>query len=303
MPAQRKGRFSVLSVTDRRFEKYRYLLPGLLFLLLVFAVPLAYALGITLFRWSLLRPDLGIRFRGLENYLIILSDPFTWETLGRTLLFVLGAVILEMVLGTAISLLLNRDYPGHQLVQSLLLVPFMMAPIVVGFTWRFILNNNFGPLPQLFLRLGLTGLVDPPVLANQYLVLLVLIVVDLWQFTPFVVLVVLAGLKSLPQEPYEAAVVDGATAWQRFRLITLPLLRPAILVAVVIRTLTALRIFDTVLIMTGGGPGSASEVLSFYGYRLAFQSYEMGLAGTVGVVTMVLALLFTLFYIKRVGVE
>lgn len=290
-------------ISSARLEAYRYLLPGLLFLLVVFLLPLAYAVGITFFRWSLLRPDLGIRFQGLKNYLTVLSDPFTYETLGRTLIFVAGAVLLEMVLGTAISLLLNRGFRGNALVQSVLLVPFMMAPIVVGFTWRFLLNNNFGPLPVLFMRLGLTGLMDPPLLANQHLVLLVLIIVDIWQFTPFVVLVLLAGLKALPAEPYEAAVVDGAGAWQRFRLITLPLLRPAVLVAVVIRTLTALRIFDTVMIMTGGGPGSSSEVLSFYGYRLAFQSYEMGLAGTVGVLTMGLALLFTLFYIKRVGVD
>jgi len=293
----------VAKISSARLEAYRYLLPGLLFLLVVFLLPLAYAVGITFFRWSLLRPDLGIRFQGLKNYLTVLSDPFTYETLGRTLIFVAGAVLLEMVLGTAISLLLNRGFRGNALVQSVLLVPFMMAPIVVGFTWRFLLNNNFGPLPVLFMRLGLTGLMDPPLLANQHLVLLVLIIVDIWQFTPFVVLVLLAGLKALPAEPYEAAVVDGAGAWQRFRLITLPLLRPAVLVAVVIRTLTALRIFDTVMIMTGGGPGSSSEVLSFYGYRLAFQSYEMGLAGTVGVLTMGLALLFTLFYIKRVGVD
>jgi len=280
-----------------------YLLPGLAFLCIIFVIPLLYAVGITFFRWTLIRPDLGITFVGLKNYVTILSDPFTWETMGRTFFFVVGAVFVEMILGTAIALVLNLDYPGHNIIQSIFLIPFMMAPIVVGFAWRFLLNNTFGPVPELFRAIGLEGVVDIPLLANPDKVLFMLILVDIWQFTPFVVLVTLAGMKALPAEPFEAAVVDGATAWQRFWKITVPLLRPSILVAVVIRTLTALRIFDTVSIMTGGGPGSSSEVLSYYGYRLAFQSYEMGLAGTIGVLTMAVSLVFTIFYIKKVGVE
>ncbi|MBN2049102.1 MAG: sugar ABC transporter permease [Spirochaetales bacterium] len=287
----------------KKYEAAGYLLPGLLFLFVIFIIPLGYAVGITFFRWTLIRPDLGIRFVGLKNYITILSDPFTWQTLGRTLLFVMAAVFLEMVLGTAVSLVLNLGYRGHNLVQSVFLIPFMMAPIVVGFAWRFLLNNSFGPVPELFRSIGLGSVVDTPLLANPKTVLFVLILVDLWQFTPFVVLVTLAGMKSLPAEPFEAAVVDGATAWQRFWRITVPLLRPSILVAVVIRTLTAFRIFDTVSIMTGGGPGSSSEVLSYFGYRMAFQSYEMGLAGTIGVLTMAVSLIFTIFYIRQVGVE
>jgi multiple sugar transport system permease protein len=284
-------------------EAFVYLVPGLLFLFVIFVIPLAYAVGISFFRWTLIRPDLGIRFVGIRNYVTILGDPFTWETMGRTLLFVVGAVLVEMTIGTAISLALNLNYRGHNIVQSVFLVPFMMAPIVVGFAWRFLLNNTFGPVPQLFRGIGLGKLVEIPLLANPDTVLLMLIIVDIWQFTPFVVLVVLAGLKALPAEPFEAAVVDGANAWQRFWQITVPLLRPSLLVAVVIRTLTALRIFDTVTIMTGGGPGSASEVLSYYGYRTAFQSYEMGLAGTIGILTMAVSLIFTIFYIQKVGVE
>ena len=278
-------------------EAFVYLVPGLLFLFVIFVIPLAYAVGISFFRWTLIRPDLGIRFVGIRNYITILGDPFTWETMGRTLLFVVGAVLVEMTIGTAISLALNLNYRGHNIVQSVFLVPFMMAPIVVGFAWRFLLNNTFGPVSQLFRGIGLGKLVEIPLLANPDTVLLMLIIVDIWQFTPFVVLVVLAGMKALPAEPFEAAVVDGANAWQRFWQITVPLLRPSLLVAVVIRTLTALRIFDTVTIMTGGGPGSASEVLSYYGYRTAFQSYEMGLAGTIGILTMVVSLIFTIFYI------
>ena len=283
-------------------EKYYYLFPGLIFLSLIFVIPLFYALGITFFKWNLLRPDLGIRFVGFGNYIKILSNSFVWETIGRTFYFVIAAVFTELIIGVSVALFLNRDFFGSRILSSILLIPFMMAPIVVGFTWRFLLDNNFGPLPAFFQKAGLGFLISPPLLANPNLVLPVLIIVDIWQFTPFVVLVVLAGLKSLPLEPYEAALIDGATPWQQLWKITIPLLKPSLLVAMIIRTLTALRIFDTVMIMTGGGPGSSTEVLSYFGYRLAFQSYEMGKAGTVGFIVMIFALIFTLFYIKTIGV-
>ena len=292
-----------MGMNKNTLEAYKYLLPGILFLCFIFLIPLIYSVGITFFKWSLIRPDLGIRFIHISNYIDILSDIFTWETIGRTLVFVFAAVILEMVLGIAISLVLNLNLWGHNIIQSIFLIPFMMAPVVVGFAWKFILNNSFGPLPEMLRNMGLGGLVEVPLLANPDTVLGVLIFVDVWQFTPFVVLVLLAGLKSLPSDPFEAAHIDGATSWQRFRLITLPLLKPSLLVALVIRTLTALRIFDTVSIMTGGGPGASSEVLSYYGYRMAFQSYEMGKAGTIGIVTMGISLILTIFYINKVGVE
>ncbi len=287
----------------KRWEDILYLSPGIVVLGLIFIIPLCYAIGITFVRWTLIRPELGIVFVGLQNYVNILKDPFTYEVLGRTMVFLICAVIIEMVLGMVIATVLNWGYRGHSLLQSICLIPFMMAPIVVGFTWRFLLNNTFGPIPRLLQSIGLESWVSLPLLANPHTVMLVLILVDVWQFTPFVVLVVLAGMKALPTEPFEAATVDGATSWQRFRHITLPLLRSSLLVALVMRTLTALRVFDTVSIMTGGGPGSSSEIISFYGYRLAFQSYEMGLAGTVGILTMLLALGLTVVYLRRVGVE
>ena len=284
-------------------EDLLYLSPGLIVLGIIFVIPLCYAIGITFMKWTLIRPELGIKFVGLKNYITVLTDPFTYEVLARTLLFLVFAVIIEMILGLLISTVLNWGYFGHSLIQSICLIPFMMAPIVVGFTWKFLLNNTFGPIPKLLTNIGLGSLVETPLLANSKTVMLMLIIVDVWQFTPFVVLVLLAGMKSLPTSPFEAAEVDGATAWQKFRHITLPLLKSSILVALVMRTLTALRVFDTISIMTGGGPGASSEIISYYGYRLAFQSYSMGLAGTVGIITMLLALGLTITYLNKVGVD
>jgi multiple sugar transport system permease protein len=177
----------------------------------------------------------------------------------------------------------------------------MIAPVVVGFVWRFILNNDYGPIIHFIKQIGLDGLVSQPLLSNPNAVIPVLIMADAWEFIPFVTLVLLAGLKSLPYEPYEAAYVDGATANQRFFYITLPLLRPSVLVAVVIRTLTSLRVFDIVFIMTGGGPGTSSETLAFYGYRMAFQSYNIGFSSTINMLTFGIAIVFTLIYMKIIG--
>lgn len=282
-------------------EEILFLSPGLGYIAVLFVVPLLYSITVSLTQWNLLRPDLGIHWAGFENFLALLHDPFTWQTIGRTLYFVLGSVAIELVFGMTIALALNREFPGVGVIRSIILIPFIVAPVVVGFAWRFLLNNDFGPLPYLFSYLGLNFLVDPPLLANANLVMPMLILVDAWQYTPFVTLVLLAGLKALPNEPYEAALVDGANAVQQFLRITLPLLRPAVLVAIVIRAMTSLRVFDTVFIMTGGGPGSASEVLSFYGYRMAFQSYQMGLSAAIGLLTLLVTLILTMFTVRLSG--
>ncbi|BAS26260.1 carbohydrate ABC transporter permease [Limnochorda pilosa] len=285
----------------RKQAGWAYLSPAVFYLALFFLVPLLYALALSLFRWSLLRPDLGVRFVWLSNFRRLLFEPAVWQALGRTLYFVAGSVGIEVVAGLVLALALNRDSFGSRVIISILLIPFMVAPVVVGFTWRFLLNSDFGPLSTLFQSVGLHFLLNPPVLANSDLIMPVLIGVDVWQFTPFVLLVLLAGLRAMSREPFEAAIVDGASAFQGFRYVTLPLLRPTLLVAVVIRTLTALRVFDTVFVMTGGGPGSSSEVVSYYGYRMAFQSYDVGFAAAVGVLTLLLSLLFTQLYVRVIG--
>jgi multiple sugar transport system permease protein len=284
-----------------RIKKAFYILPALIFIILIFLIPLVYTVSMSFLRWNLLRPDLGIRFIGLSNYERLFTDEFTLYTVGRTFYFVLGAVVVELLAGLCIALALNTEFKGWKVVQSILLVPFMIAPVVVGFVWRFILNNDYGPVIHFIKEIGLDGLVSQPLLSNPNAVIPVLIMTDAWEFIPFVTLVLLAGLKSLPYEPYEAAYVDGATAIQRFFYITLPLLRPSVLVAVVIRTLTSLRVFDIVFIMTGGGPGTSSETLAFYGYRMAFQSYNIGFSSTINMLTFGIAIVFTLIYMKIIG--
>jgi len=281
-----------------KFKDVGYVLPALIFTITIFLIPVVYTIVISFFNWNLLRPDLGIRFVGLQNYIRAFRDSFTWETMGRTFYFVIVSVLLELIFGFVIALSLNTEFKGWKVVQSIILIPFMIAPIIVGFAWKFVLNNDYGPLPQFLMNIGFGSIAKNPLLANPNSAMFMVILADVWEYTPFVTLVLLAGLKALPQEPYEAAYVDGASTIQRFFYITLPLLRPSILVAIVIRTLTSLRVFDTIFIMTGGGPGSATETLSFYGYRSAFQSYQMGYSSTINLISFFLAIVFTLIYMK-----
>ncbi len=278
-----------------------FILPALVFIVIIFLIPLIYTIVMSFVRWNLLRPDLGIKVIGFRNYAKLFSDPFTYETLFRTLYFVIGSVFLELILGFCIALALDTEFKGWKIVQSILLIPFMIAPIVVGFVWRFILNSDYGPVIHFLRQIGFSSFLADPLLSNPNAVIPVLIVTDAWQYTPFVTLVLLAGMKAIPREPYEAAYVDGANAYQRFLSITLPLLKPSILVAVVIRTLTSLRVFDIVFIMTGGGPGTASETLAFYGYRMAFNQYNIGFSSAINMLTFSLAIVFTIIYMKIIG--
>jgi multiple sugar transport system permease protein len=285
----------------RRFSGFTYVLPALVFIVVIFMIPLTYTVVMSFLRWNLLRPDLGIRAAGFSNYERLFTDSFTLETIGRTFYFVVGSVLLELLVGLSIALALDTEFKGWKIVQSILLVPFMIAPVVVGFVWRFILNNDYGPVIHFLKQIGLSGLTDKPLLSNPSMAMPVLILADAWEFTPFVVLVLLAGLKSIPYEPYEAAFVDGAGSIQRFLYITLPLLRSSMLVAVVIRTLTSLRVFDIVFIMTGGGPGTSTETLAFYGYRIAFQSYNIGFSSAINMLTFGIAIIFTILYMRVIG--
>jgi multiple sugar transport system permease protein len=286
----------------KNYKNLFYLLPALLFIILIFLIPLSYSVVTSFTKWLLLLPNLGIKFIGIANYVRLFTASFTWQSLGITFYFVIGAVSLELVVGFIIALALNTEFKGWKIVQSIILIPFMMAPVVVGFVWKFILDDNFGLVPYVLRSIGLGGVINTvPFLANSNLAMPMIIIADAWEYIPVETLIILAGLKSLPQEPYEAAEVDGATSFQKLVYITLPLLRPTILVAVVIRTLTCLQIFDLIFVMTGGGPGTSTETLSFYGYLEAFQSYNVGFSSALNVFILLLAMFLTVIYMKIIG--
>ena len=204
-----------------------------------------------------------------------------------TLVFVVGAVALQTVLGFAIAYLISRRERGRGVLTTLFLVPMMLSPVVVGLFWRFMLDAQFGVINSL---LGSLGLGQVEWLTRQRLALLSLIVVDTWQWTPFIMLIALAGLTAVPKYLYEAAAIDRASEWFRFRRITLPLVWPLLLIAVMFRAIEAFRLFDLVYILTSGGPGGSTETLSFHVYKVAFLGFNTGRASAYGILMVLVVI-------------
>lgn len=276
---------------------YPYLLvaPSCLFLVVVFFYPIGFSVHLSLRNIQLFELTSGGRFAGLGNYAAALRDPMVWNSFGRTLLFVIGAVSLELVLGFAIALFLNQRMPARRLLRSVALLPLMLTPVVLGITFRILLNYTYGVVNY---ALGLVR-IDPIIwLASTPWAMISVIATDVWNQTPFVTLLLLAGLQAIPEEHYEAARVDGAGAWRRLLHVTLPMLAPVIFVAVFWRFVATFRVFDIVFVMTGGGPAESTETLSILVSKLAFNYARMGYAATVSLGMVLFMMAFAIVYYR-----
>ncbi|MFC6021305.1 carbohydrate ABC transporter permease [Plantactinospora solaniradicis] len=261
-------------------RKWLFAAPAMVFVGALIIFPLAWTLYL-----SLTDAEGSVRaeseFIGFANYLEVLSDTDRfWPAVLRTVGFTGVALLFEVVLGMAIALLLWRPFRGEKWVRVAILMPLVATPVAVGMMWRLIFDPNIGMANQL---LGWVGIGPQPWLAGQHSALPTTIFIDVWQWTPMVVLILLAGLTSLSNEPDEAARVDGANAWQRFRHITLPLLMPTVIVAILLRGIDALKTFDILYATKGRGGGSFHEVetLNVYAYGLSFDYNEYGISSTV----------------------
>ena len=215
----------------------------------------------------------------------------------HTFVYAAAALTCEFLLGLGLALLLNNQIRGRGFFRASLLVPMMLPTVVVGVVWRLMLNPNFGAVNETLKQFG----IDTESLtwtASPKLALLSVIAVDVWQWTPFVFLVLLAGLQAIPQEPYEAALIDGSSRWQTFWHVTLPLLKPSILIVLLLRTMDLLRVFDQIFILTEGGPGFATETISLYIYRTAFRFFDFGYAAAMSFVLLALTNVISALYIK-----
>ena len=236
------------------------------------------------------------------NFTRLLSDQFFLSALAHTFVYAALALTIEFLLGLGLALLLHGAIRGRNLFRALLLVPLMMPPVVVGVIWRLMLNANFGALNGTLKRFGINTAALTWT-ASPKLAMASVIIADVWQWTPFMFLILLAGLQAIPQEPYEAALVDGSTSWQTFRYVTLPLLKPAILIALLLRTMDLLRVFDHIFILTEGGPGFATETLSLYIYRTAFRFSNFGYAAAMSFVLLLLTNLISVTYIRMLRAQ
>jgi multiple sugar transport system permease protein len=262
-------------------SRWLYVLPALIAITGVLGVPIAYALHLSFDRKILDEPALH-GFAGLHNYTAFLGEGLFWTSVENTVLLSVGAVVVQFVLGFAIALCLARpNLRGRNTYLSILLVPMLMPYVAGGLIWLMLLNPTQGIVNYL---LGLVGGPTPAWLASPTLARITIILVDSWHNTAWTVFILLSGLLMLPQESLQAASIDGAGKFRTFFHITLPLMKPVILVALIIRLIASLMTFDLIYVMTGGGPGSATETLSFYIYRLGFKDLNIGEAAAASIV-------------------
>ncbi len=271
-----------------------FISPALLLLLGMSIFPLLWALYLSFTDYSATR-DVPADFIGFRNYTEILTSPEVAQRALTTLIYVVAAVGLQTVLGFAIAYLISRRTRGRGLLTTLFLIPMMLSPVVVGLFWRFMLDAQFGVVNSM---LGSLGLGQVEWLTRRNTAMLSLIVVDTWQWTPFIMLIALAGLTAVPKYLYEAAAIDRASEWFRFRNITLPLVWPLLLIAVMFRAIEAFRLFDLVYILTNGGPGVSTETLSFHVYKVAFLGFNTGLASAYGILMVVVVILLAQLYLR-----
>lgn len=271
------------------------ILPALIATLAVIVVPLLYSLGISFYRYVLTDPA-NIRFVGLANYAQAFADPTFLSALRTTAIFTGGTVAAQFVLGMAFALVVHNLSFGQGLVRTAMLVPIFMTPAVAAFMWRFILHPDLGIMNYFVSMLGFG---KPVWLGSPSLALFSVMAVDIWRNTPFMFLIFLAGMQSLPAELYEAADVDGASPWQKFISVTIPLLKPLILVALIIRGMDAVREFDIIFIMTGGGPGNATETIALATQRYSFRVYNMGLGSAVSYIIFIVVFAFSVVFVRQ----
>lgn len=260
--------------------------PAIAVLLVVFAYPIARSIWLGFFAQNL-GTELQPVFIGLSNYVRILGDQHFWQTFWITLRFTVLSVALELILGLGIALVLNRAFQGRGVVRTIAILPWALPTALIALGWTWIFNDQYGIANDILLRLGLveTGInwLGEPLTAT-----VALIVADVWKTTPFISILLLAGLQSIPQDLYEAYTIEGASPWQSFWHITLPLLMPQVVIAVLFRFAQAFGIFDLMQVMTGGGPGGATEVVALYIYANAMRYLDFGYASALIVVTFML---------------
>jgi multiple sugar transport system permease protein len=270
--------------------------PSFLILFLLTVGPFAYSfLYMSLMDWNLSMPY-AKRFFGLGNYVKMMKDEAFWHSIMVTFYQVFGTVIPQIILGLTLALLMAKKLPGIKFWRSVYLLPFMVTPIVVGINFRMLLNPEFGLVNHFFRLAGLPG---PNWLGDTYLAMPSIIASDIWRTTPFAALIIIAGIQTLPTDPYEAALIDGASAWQRFRFITLPLLTPVIVLASLFRTIDCFKRFAIIIALTAGGPGNATETLNIYSFNHGFVYLNSGYAASLSIMMILIMLTISLILIRQ----
>lgn len=277
---------AITRFVDRR-QRIFFPAPAVAVLFLIIVLPIAFNLYLTFTKWTV---GLGQpQFIGFDNFVEAFGDERVWNGVRVMIYFSGASLALELGLGLLIAIYFNRAFRGSEAVQAIYIIPFAATPVAVALIWRIMLNPDIGVINYMLRSVGL-----PPGLwvSNEHMVIPTLVMVDVWKWTPMITLIVLAGLKSLPPDPYEAARIDGANPLQIFWYITLPLIRPVLVAALMLRSLDNLKEFDLIYTITQGGPGIASETLYLYSYNVSFGYFKAGYGSALMVVVFLVVLVF-----------
>ena len=282
---------------DRRMA-WILVAPVLVVIVAVNLAPMLYSIGLSFFRWNLAQAYIPPKFVGLGNFVrLFTADAQFVGALLNTFLLMFGVVTIQAILGMAIAILLNQKLVGTRVITALLLIPMSISPTIVGFLFQVLFNDSLGPINFLIRRIGLKA---PLWISSSSTALMSVGLVDIWQWTPFLVVLFLAGLRSLPIEPFEAATVDGASNWQKFYYLTLPLLKQVIGISIILRMMDIFKMFDLVYLLTFGGPGTSSQTLSFYGFRIGIHLFQVGYAASISFVMVQIFIFLIVIYFRLI---
>ncbi|WP_374620719.1 carbohydrate ABC transporter permease [Devosia sp.] len=287
----------ISELSETRYWMYLLLLPSALLITAVVLYPTVYGMQMSFREMRLNRPDLGTDWVLFKHYARMLADPIFWTSLRNTAVWVTSSIALEFLIGLVAALALNRNLPGTKFLAVLILLPYFLPNVVAGHMWALMLDPRMGVINDLLVRTGLlTGY--KAWFADPSTAMAAAIIVETWHSFPFFTLLIMAGLKGIPSDLYKAADIDGAGAFAQLRLITLPMLKTIIAAAVILRVIGLVNSPDLLLILTSGGPGRSTQVLSLYAFQMAYKDFNFGYAGALSVVMFVLLMLFAWAYIR-----
>ncbi len=275
------------------------LVPATAVLLLFIAAPIVHSIFLSFHRIIIGLPQLKTPFVGLDNYRELLNDPVARHSFWITIIFVGTTTFFELLIGILLALLIHHSFPGRGALRACVLIPWAIPTVVSAQMWRFLFNDAYGVINYVIFGANTSQYI--PWLALPSTALLSIVAADIWKTSSFAALLILAGLQVIPEELYQAAKVDGAVVWQRFLHITWPLIRPALLVALLFRTIDAFRVFDLAFVMTQGGPADATNVLQLYGYKKMFVEGWMGYGSAISVCIFIMVMVLAIAYVRMVG--
>ena len=278
-----------------RLASWAFLTPTLVFLGITALLPLLYSLYLSFFRMKLNLPNQTPQFVGFENYARMLTDQLLHNSTWNTILFAVISVALETVLGLMVAMVICSDKRWARIVTSIFMIPMIMAPVAIGTLWRMMLDSSTGVINYLLSFLGIPSI---NWLSNPTSAMIAVRLVNVWQLTPWVTVICAAGLKALPSDCLQAGLMDGATSGQIFRHIVIPLIKPVLVVVLMIRFIDAFKVFDTVYVMTNGGPGSATEMLHNYIYKQGLKFFDAGYAAALAIVFVLTMTLCTTLFLR-----